>query len=263
MSKQEKLRAQMIENANEINRLHGRIHETFSRRSEDADFDRQWSQACDDFHNRYGQLCIPGGWDSAFMDRLKAGEYYTVEAALCFLEVRPYFFRSGYMWKDLFRKCRRVPMNEEQSSRFIALLERHSEWRAKPDARAKLGMKVRNNLSVLFALFERLFPVYLRDSDLDEASTVGDLYGVLCRLLKVDALKEPEKSKGIARKPYSPGRFVRRPSIGLYTSDVHRRSSWNAADVWATLVAAIRQAYSLSNDFSITVKTKLPFDQGR
>ena len=25
----------------------------------------------------------------------------TVEAAICFLECRPYFFRSGYMFKDI------------------------------------------------------------------------------------------------------------------------------------------------------------------
>jgi hypothetical protein len=260
MTKQEELRTQMIENANEINRLHDRIHETFSRRSEDVDSNRQWSEACENFHNRYGQLCMPGGWDSGFMDRLKAGEHHAVEAALCFLEVRPYFFRSGYMWKDLLRKCRKVPMNEEQSSRFIALHERYSKWQVERDAKAERGRKVRNNLAVLFVLFARLFPVHFRDSDLDGASTVGDLYGILCRLLKLEPLKEPERSRGHSRTPYSPGKFVRLPMLELYKSDLHRRSSWNAADVWATLGAAIRQAYSLGNDFSITPTTKLPFD---
>src|SRR5208337_5065008 len=158
MLKRDKLREQMIENAAEVNRLHSLIHETYSRRSGGVESYQEWSRTCQEFHERYGQLCVPGGWDSGFMDRLKAGDHDTVEAALCFLEVRPYFFRSGYMWKDLLRKCKRMPMNEEQSSRFLALLERYSEWIVSREAKAKRGMQVRNGLSTLFVRFERLFP---------------------------------------------------------------------------------------------------------
>jgi hypothetical protein len=258
MNKREQLRAQMIENAAEIDRLHRRIHETFSRRSEGADFYQEWSRACREFHERYGQLCVPGGWDSSFMDRLKAGEHHTVEAALCFLEVRPYFFRSGYMWKELMRKCKRVPMNEEQASRFIALLECYSEWKANRDAKTTRGLKVRNNLSTLFLRFERLFPVYFRDSELDGIDTVGKLYGALCHKLELEPLKNPEVHDGKARKPYSPGKFMRFPSLDLHKSEVHRQSSWNAADVWATLVASIREVYALGEEFSISAKTILP-----
>lgn len=258
MNKREQMRAQMIENAAEIDRLHSRIHETYSLRTEGTDSYQEWSRACHEFHERYGQLCMPGGWDSGFMDRLKAGEFHTVEAALCFLEVRPYFFRSGYMWKDLLRKCKRVPMNDEQASRFIAILERYSEWKENREAKAKRGLMVRNHLSALFLRFGRLFPVHLRDSDLDGVNSVGDLYGAICRALKIDVLREPEKGNGRARRPYSPGKFVRFPSLELHRSEVHSRSSWNAADVWVTLIATIREVYALGEDFSIGTGTMLP-----
>lgn len=263
MLKRDKLRAQMIENAAEINRLHRRVHETFSGRSDAADAREEWSRACQEFHHRYTQLCMPGGWDSGFMDRLKAGEYHTVEAALCFLEVRPFFFRSGYMWNDLLRKCKRVPMDEEQASRFIALLERHSEWKANRDARTKRGLKVRNNLSALFLRFDRLFPVYFRDSELDGIDTIGKLYCALCHKLELEPLKNPEVHDGKARKPYSPGRFVRFPSIELHKSEAHRRSSWSAADVWATLAATIREVYALGEEFFIRTETALPNNRSK
>jgi hypothetical protein len=263
ISKRDRLRAQMIENGAEINRLHRRIHETLLKRSESDDFYREWSAACQEFHERYSQLCMPGGWDSGFVDRLKAGEHHTVEEALCFLEVRPYFFRSGYIWKDLLRKCKRVPMNEEQASRFIALLERYSEWKVTREAKAKRGARVRSNLSDLLVQFERLFPFSLQDSELDGVNTVGDLYGALCRALKIDALKEPENANGIARKPYSPGRFVRPPIFELHKSNLHNRSSWNPADVWATLAATIRRVYSLGEEFLIGAEVELPIGRKR
>jgi hypothetical protein len=263
MSEREKLRAQMIENAAEINRLRQLNDDSVWNGPEPPDFGMSRSDVCTEFHRRYSQLCVPGGCDDGFIDRLKAGDYFTVEAALCFLEMRPYFFRSGYMWRDLLRKCKRVPMNEEQSSRFLALLERYSEWKADRDAKARRGLKVRNDLSALFLRFERIFPVYFRDSELDGVTCVGDLYGVLCRALKIDALKESEKSGGVARKPYSPGKFVRFPLFELMKSNSHRISSWNAADVWATLTATTREVYALDDEFSIGVETVLPITRKR
>jgi hypothetical protein len=257
MLKSERLREQMIENAAEINRLHRRVHETFSG-SRGEHSREQWTQACREFHDRYAQLCMPGGWDSGFMARLKAGEFHTVETALCFLELRPYFFRSGYMWQDLLRKCKRVPMSEEQAARFIALLERYSAWKANRAAKATRGSRVRNNLSTLFLRFERLFPAHFQDTDLEGVNTVGDLYCTICLAMKIEALKEPEAGDGKARKPYSPGKFLRFPSLELHKSEAHARSSWNAADVWATLLATIREVYALGGEFPLTAETTLP-----
>jgi hypothetical protein len=68
-----------------------------------------------DFHARYDVLAFPGGYIGA-LDRIVDGDAYTVEAAICFLEVRPCFLRSRYMFEDLVRKCRRAVLNANQAS---------------------------------------------------------------------------------------------------------------------------------------------------
>lgn len=51
------------------------------------------------------------------MERLIEGDLETMEAAICFLEVRPYFFRSGYMFDGLLRKVKHAPLSLEQRAR--------------------------------------------------------------------------------------------------------------------------------------------------
>ena len=54
-----------------------------------------------------------------------------VEAALVFLELRPFFFRSGYMRQKLLRLLKHAPLSSPQSKRFAAVLEAQRQWRAK------------------------------------------------------------------------------------------------------------------------------------
>jgi hypothetical protein len=129
MDERERLRARMLENAAEIDRLHHRIHETVKRRGDSEELRQEWTRACQEFHARYDELCIPGGWDDGFLNRILAGDPSTIEIALCFLEVRPYFFRSGYHWKTILQKCKRAPMSGEQAERFARLLDRYAQWK--------------------------------------------------------------------------------------------------------------------------------------
>lgn len=59
-----------------------------------------------------------------------AGDPETMEAAICFLEVRPYFFRSGYMFDHLIRKTRHAPLSEEQRMRWQGVYDKREAWRA-------------------------------------------------------------------------------------------------------------------------------------
>ena len=131
----DRLRAKMIENAAEINKLHSRVEETFKMRGTGEQPRQEWLQACQEFHTRYNLLCLPGGWDSGFYDRILAGDVTAIEIALCFLEVRPYFFRSGYHWKAILQKCKRAPMVGEQAERFASLLMKHDAWKRRKSKR--------------------------------------------------------------------------------------------------------------------------------
>ena len=71
----------------------------------------------------------PAGQGKTTWERVMAGDPQTVESAICFLEVRPYFFRSGYIFKDLLRKCPRAPLSTDQAARLRVIEQRLLAWR--------------------------------------------------------------------------------------------------------------------------------------
>lgn len=129
----DRIKREILESGREIERLRARVKETFSHRDESDSARKAWTEACSDFHKRYMQVSLPGGFDD-IEARILAGEPYAVEAALCFLEVRPYFFRSGYMFQTLLRKLKRAPLAENQRLRLDAVVERQTLWRKKKEA---------------------------------------------------------------------------------------------------------------------------------
>ena len=112
-----------------INILHSRIHETFKSRDKNEHKYREWQAACKEFHSSYGALAFPGGLEGAY-DRILNGEPHAIEAALCFIEVRPYFFRSGYMYKDLLRKLAKAPLKNGDLARYKTVKEAYIKYRA-------------------------------------------------------------------------------------------------------------------------------------
>lgn len=111
---------QIRENARVINRIRGRIQETVAHRDDGKPQFDEWKAACADFHARYDSLAFLGGVRSA-RERLRNGEGDAIEYALDFLEVRPYFFRSGYMYRDLMRVLRNCPLTPLQRNRYERL----------------------------------------------------------------------------------------------------------------------------------------------
>jgi hypothetical protein len=118
----------MLDNAEEVRRLHARINETYQNRGKTPGATEQWKRACEEFHARYDALAFPGGYDTA-VERIAQGDPEAIEAALCFVELRPYFFRSGYMFKTLMRKLKRAPLDAKQSKRFEKVVQAYEQWR--------------------------------------------------------------------------------------------------------------------------------------
>ena len=122
------LKQTILANAEEIRRLNARIGET--RLLGQPGRTREWQQACEAFHASYDTLAFPGGYDGA-LERLKASDPATIAAALCFLEVRPFFFRSGYMFKDILRKVKRAALNRQQAERLDRIVIAYDAYRVK------------------------------------------------------------------------------------------------------------------------------------
>jgi hypothetical protein len=124
----ERLRRTILDNAAEIVCLRTSVREAFARRSESAQMWKAWEQASAELSARYDSLAFPRGLNGAF-ERIDSGDPDTVEAALCFLETRPYFFCSGYIFKDILRRCKRASLSSEQAARLAVVMERAAEWR--------------------------------------------------------------------------------------------------------------------------------------
>jgi hypothetical protein len=116
-------------NAAEIARLHARIHETVRYRGKSEKEREAWQEACAEFHARYDALALPGGY-GAGLAGISSGDPTAIEVGLCFLELRPYFFRSGYMYKVLLRRIKHATLSPEQFGRLQVVLERQGQWRA-------------------------------------------------------------------------------------------------------------------------------------
>jgi hypothetical protein len=131
----ERIKETIRKNAAEIVRLHSRIHETVRNRNESAKKRLEWEQACAELHRRYSNLAFPGGYACA-LERITSGDPNTMETAICFLECRPYFFRSGYMFKDILRRCRRAPLSPQQAARLQTIEVKLADWKKrKADAK--------------------------------------------------------------------------------------------------------------------------------
>ena len=125
--------AEILRNAEIINQLHSRIHEALKYRDKSEHKYKEWQRACEEFHSRYDSLAFPGGFEGAF-ERIIGGDNKAMEAALCFVECRPYFFRSGYMFKDILRKLKRAPLDVEQTMRLNQVLEAYARYQSSKNA---------------------------------------------------------------------------------------------------------------------------------
>jgi hypothetical protein len=122
------IKRQIEANAEEIRRLHAIIHSTFFTKTKSPAHLKEWQEACSEFHAKFYTLSFPGGYERA-RERITAGDPPTIEAALCFVECRPYFFRSGYMFEAFMRKLKHANFSKAQSERFQYALSRLKAWR--------------------------------------------------------------------------------------------------------------------------------------
>jgi hypothetical protein len=142
MNKQDALKSAMLRNAATIRELQSAVYETVKYREKSPAQRKEWENACAEFHARYDGLAFPYDY-KATVSGLEAGDPDVIEAVLCFLECRPYFFRSGYMFKSMMRKCKRASLAEAQASRLKAVTERQAMWKRERSRRT--GYKDEND----------------------------------------------------------------------------------------------------------------------
>ena len=94
--------------------LHAEVHRAAALRDRDASHRRDWEQACRGFHSYTSPL-------STYFERACVEPCYCdrdlIEFAVCFLEVDPMFFRSGYLKQIVITRLKRSELREGDKSR--------------------------------------------------------------------------------------------------------------------------------------------------
>ena len=134
------LRQQIKEDSALCRQLHARTHESYAKREHSEKKRWQWREAGREFNEQKEQLIFPGGTHRIYGKRPHEWDFWTVEAALCFLEVRPYHFNSGYVRTHLMRHLKKAYLTGKQSSRLAVITQRHLEWKEIKKRRISEGL---------------------------------------------------------------------------------------------------------------------------
>ena len=125
-------------NAALLRKLHETVHETFLHRSEGPEAHAAWERACREFQERWDELAFSGGL-RAGLRRIEAGDMQAIEAAIRYLELRPFYFRAQYTRNLFTRLIKRQALPPKLQKRFDATRERLKSWRkAKRDRSDRL-----------------------------------------------------------------------------------------------------------------------------
>jgi hypothetical protein len=113
-----------IERAARVELARALVHETFARYGRRAGKEEEravWEKAARVFHKVLREVYPPGFWEA--VKQLKGRDGHGLEPAITFLEIDPWFFRSGYVKADLLRYiCRmEIPGIFEQRLREVVL----------------------------------------------------------------------------------------------------------------------------------------------
>jgi hypothetical protein len=113
------LLSQLGSNAQTIDHLWRKVHETAERRGRSTADHDIWAKACEEFHRKYPDLMFPGGYQrwKAFLAR----DSSELDTAISFLEVDPRFFRSGYLKQIIWDRLKRAELNPKQEHRLEAI----------------------------------------------------------------------------------------------------------------------------------------------
>jgi hypothetical protein len=95
--------------------LHKQVRATCRLRDESAHGLWAWRQACRQFHEFDSPMLAL--FSSEGSARIRAGDADFVERAICYLEVDPYHFRSGYNKATLIRCLKRLSLSPRQQAR--------------------------------------------------------------------------------------------------------------------------------------------------
>jgi hypothetical protein len=113
-------REQIIEAERIRNAQRRRIDEALVNRGENQDAFQVWRDACDEFHDTV--LSTDYLWLDETQQLIRNGERSTIEDVLLFLEVDPWYFRSGYLKEMLIESLKQAPLTDQDKARIRQII---------------------------------------------------------------------------------------------------------------------------------------------
>ncbi|MCE5198779.1 MAG: hypothetical protein ABFD54_10455 [Armatimonadota bacterium] len=97
------------------NRQQQHINETYSQRQQNQETWAAWKEACADFHQT--RVATDYLWSDKVRLKIKNGDREVINDALLYLEVDPWYFRSGYLKERLIDALKSAPLTNEDVNR--------------------------------------------------------------------------------------------------------------------------------------------------
>jgi hypothetical protein len=106
--------------ASEVERLRLAVHSTFAVRHKGRREQEAWERACVAFHGYDNELYKL--WDPVVWRDIRGQSGAWRNAALCFLEVDPWFFRAGYLKEKLCHALKQAQLTPREKQRVQGVL---------------------------------------------------------------------------------------------------------------------------------------------
>ena len=103
-----------------INYLSERSIDYSTRKIKDEKVYGEYKKAVEEFHQKAG-ICEYFNIENAF-DKIKKGDHAWISQAILYLEVDPFYFRSGYFKEKILDTLKSAPLNIEEKSRIQKML---------------------------------------------------------------------------------------------------------------------------------------------
>lgn len=122
-------------NAKIINQLWQTISSTHSHRSENEKEKKAWETACTIFHKTYDILSFPGGLQHG-LTLLKQNNQQIIDVAIEYLNIDPYFYRSGYIKEKIAHLLKQASLNQKQIHKLQTIFISHLMYIRRRESRA-------------------------------------------------------------------------------------------------------------------------------
>jgi hypothetical protein len=137
LTREKILEAERIKNS-----LHQKINDTVTKRDKSQAAYKEWKQACRIWHNTTS--ATDHLWLDETRKKIRSGDRETIDDVMLFLEVDPWYFRSGYLKERLIEDLKRAPLNEHNEERIRHIIINVTKGRDRREFRyfCKLAARV-------------------------------------------------------------------------------------------------------------------------